>query len=130
MHNALLANYSTVIYIIDDDRCVLRGFNILFKSAGFESVIFDSAEEFLKTWVHKETDILVLDINMPGMTGTDLLNYLGKRDLQVPVILITGYDEPASRACASRYGTLAYLLKPVESKTLLELIKQASDSFR
>jgi FixJ family two-component response regulator len=112
-----------VIYIIDDDKYVLRGFQILLKSEGLESTAFESAEEFINSGDVEDDDILILDIHMPGMNGCNLLEELEKRNLHPPVIIVTAYDEPASRNCSNRYGTLAYLLKPVESETLLNLIK-------
>ena len=112
-----------MIYIVDDDKYVLRGFQILLKSEGLESTAYESAEEFIKSWDEDEDDILILDIHMPGMSGCNLLEDLEKRNLHLPVIIVTAYDEPASRNCSKRYGTLAYLLKPVESETLLNLIK-------
>jgi FixJ family two-component response regulator len=112
-----------VIYIIDDDKYVLRGFQILLKSECMKSTAYESAEEFLKSWDEDENDILILDIHMPGMSGCNLLEYLEERNLHPPVIIVTAYDEPVSRTCSKKYGTLSYLLKPVESETLLKLIK-------
>jgi FixJ family two-component response regulator len=112
-----------VIYIIDDDKYVLRGFQILLKSDGLESMAFERVEEFIDWWNEDEDDILILDIHMAGMNGCKLLEELEKRNLHPRVIIVTAYDEPASRNCSNKYGTLAYLLKPVESETLLDLIK-------
>ena len=112
-----------MIYIVDDDKYVLRGFQILLKSEDLESTAYESAEEFLKSWDEDERDILILDIHMPGMSGCDLLEYLEKRNLHLPVIIVSAYEEPASRICSKKYGVLAYLIKPVESEILLDLIK-------
>ena len=112
-----------MIYIIDDDRNVLRGFQILLKSAGFECCVFDNVEEFLCNWRRKEDDLLILDIQMPGIDGCDLLEYLEKRNLHIPVIVVTSYDQPESRAVSESYGVLAYLAKPIDSEILIELIK-------
>jgi FixJ family two-component response regulator len=112
-----------VIFIIDDDKYVLRGFQILLKSAGLECVVFSSVEEFLCKWHKNKSDILVVDIHMPGLDGCDLLDDLEKTHLNVPVIVITAYDEPASRSRSENYGVLAYLTKPVDSEILIDLIK-------
>jgi FixJ family two-component response regulator len=114
-----------MIYIIDDDKNVLRGFQLLLRSEGLESTAFECAEEFIKSWDQDENDILILDIQMPGMGGCHLLEYLEKKNLHLPVIVVTAYDELVSRNSSLRYGTLAYLLKPVESEALLNIIKQA-----
>jgi len=60
---------------------------------------------------------------MPGINGCDLIEYLEKRDLKIPVIVITAFDQPESRSISERYGALAYLTKPVDSEILIELIK-------
>jgi len=115
-----------MIFIIDDDRNVLRGFQVLLKSACLECSVFDNVEEFLCTWNKNEDDILLLDIHMPEIDGYDLLDYLEKRNLHIPVIVITAYDQQESRFRSENYGVLAYLIKPVDSEVLIELIKSQS----
>jgi len=117
-----------MIFIIDDDRNVLRGFQILLKSAGLECCVFDNVEEFLCAWVRNEDDMLILDIHMPGIDGLDLLEYFEKRNLQIPVIIVTAHDKPESRSITESYGVLAFLTKPVDSDTLIELIKNQTEN--
>jgi FixJ family two-component response regulator len=112
-----------MIYIIDDDPYVRRGFTLLFRSAGMESLAYGSAEEFLAEFKSKENDIMILDMHMPGMTGCDLLENLALKECFMPVIIVTAFDEPASRECARHYGALAYLRKPVDSEALIDLIR-------
>jgi two-component system, NtrC family, nitrogen regulation response regulator GlnG len=112
-----------MIFIIDDDRNILRGFQMLLKSASIECRVFDNVEEFLCNWTRNADDILLLDLQMPGIDGCDLLEYLGKRKINIPVIVITAHDQPASRTRSECYGVLAYLLKPVDSEILIDLIK-------
>jgi FixJ family two-component response regulator len=112
-----------MIYIIDDDKYVRKGFEILFKSAGLESISCASAEEFIAGMKDVENDIILLDMHMPGMNGCELLEYLSKREIFYSVIVLTAYDEAASRDGAKKYGALAYLRKPVDSEALLDLIK-------
>ena len=115
-----------MIFIIDDDRNVLRGFQVLLKSAGLECSVFDNVEEFLCTWNMIEDDILLLDIHMPEIDGCDLLDYLEKRNLHIPVIVITAYDQQESRFRSENYGVLAYLTKPVNDIVLLDLLRDPS----
>jgi FixJ family two-component response regulator len=111
-----------VIYIIDDDKYVLRGFQILLQSAGLESRIFRSVEEFLETWEQEKSDTLILDIHMAGLNGCDLLKYLEENNLHLSVIVITAYDESESRKHAESYGALAYLTKPIDGEVLIDLL--------
>lgn len=112
-----------MIYIIDDDLHVRRGFGILLKSAGYESKSFASAEEFLEQSKPGSGDLLILDYHMPGMNGCNLLEYFLEKKLHIPVIIITAFDDEISRACAKKYGALAYLRKPVDGEALIDLIK-------
>jgi FixJ family two-component response regulator len=112
-----------MIYIIDDDKHVRKGFEVLFKSAGLESTSCPSAEDFIAGMKEVGNDIILLDMHMPGMNGCELLDYLSEKEIFFPVIIITAYDEPASRECAKHYGALAYMRKPVDSEALLDLIK-------
>ena len=112
-----------MIQIIDDDKYVRRGFEILFKSAGLDCSSYGSAEEFLKIMPEAGHDVIILDMHMPGMNGCELLEYLASRKMFFPVIVITAYDEEASRECAKKYGALAYLRKPVDSEALIDLVK-------
>lgn len=112
-----------MIYIIDDDKYVRRGFEILFKSAGMDCISYGSAEEFLEVINAFENDLIILDLHLPGMNGCELLEYLCVHELTLPVIIVTAYDEPASRECAKKYGAIAYLHKPVDSEALIDLIK-------
>jgi DNA-binding NtrC family response regulator len=117
-----------MIFIIDDDRNVLKGFQMLLKSAGLECCVFDSVEEFLCKWRRNEDDMLILDIQMPGIDGCDLLEYFKIRQVQIPVIVVTAYDQPESRSISESYGVLAYLAKPVDSDTLIELIRNQTEN--
>jgi FixJ family two-component response regulator len=112
-----------MIYIVDDDQYVRRGLGMLLKSAGFEHLSLASAEEFLTSYKPSEHEILILDMHMPGMDGCDLLKYFNEHGIYIPVIIITAYDEQASRDCAKKYGAIAYLRKPIDGEALIDLIK-------
>ncbi len=113
-----------MVYIVDDDQNVRDGFTMLLQSAGFKSNSFESAEKFLEHFEQNHNhDLLILDISLGGMSGCDLMEYLTKRDLHLPVIIITAFDAEATRKAAKNYGALAYLRKPVDSAALIDLIK-------
>jgi FixJ family two-component response regulator len=116
-----------VIFIIDDDKYVLRGYQFLLRSARLESAVFEGVEEFLQSWTPAGSDILIIDIHMPGLNGVDLLNYLEDNKIHVPVIVITAYDEEESREASEKYGAVAYLTKPVDGESLLRLISGQPD---
>lgn len=117
-----------MIYIIDDDKNVREGFMILLKSAGFTYRSFENPREFLKYYQHNDHDLLILDLNMPDQNGCNLLEVLLEKGILLPVIIITAYDDKASRECAKKYGAIAYLRKPVDGIALIDLIKYELDS--
>lgn len=113
-----------MVFIVDDDQNVRDGFMLLLQSAGFKSSAYESAEKFLDYYeLHHNNDLLILDISLGGMSGCDLMEYLTKRELHLPVIIITAFDKEATRKVAKDYGALAYLRKPVDSAALIDLIK-------
>lgn len=112
-----------MVYIVDDDQNVRDGFMMLLKSAGYKCNCFDSAEEFLKNYEAGVADLLILDMNLIGMNGCTLLEKLDKKGLHLPVIVVTGFDQPKYRDCCREYGVVAYLRKPVDGEALIDLIK-------
>ena len=114
-----------MIYLIDDDKYVLRGFQILLRSASLESRSFEDAGSFIKKWQPEASDVLILDMHMPGVTGCDLLTWLTESELHPDVIVVTAFDQAESREEAEKYGVLAYLAKPVDPENLLNIIQNA-----
>ena len=113
-----------MIHIIDDDPNVRDGFSLLLNSAGYKCHSFESAEQFLEYYEkHHNDDLIILDIHLQGMNGCDLLEHLAKKELHLPVIILTAYDEPTTRIAVKKYGAVAYLRKPVDSEALIDLIK-------
>jgi len=115
-----------MIYIVDDDPYVRRGLGMLLKSAGLDYSSMGSAEEFLTGFKQAEHDLLILDLHMPGMDGCDLLRHLYEKEMHIPVIIITAYDEPLSRECAKKYGAIAYLRKPIDGEALIDMIRYST----
>ena len=111
-----------MIYIIDDDQNVRDGFMMLLKSAGYKCSCFENAEDFLKDFHVETNDLLLLDIHLPGMNGNSLLEHLTKKGLHLPVIIVTAYDDQATRIAAKDYGARAYFRKPVDSEALIDAI--------
>jgi FixJ family two-component response regulator len=112
-----------MIYFIDDDESIRRGFGMFLKSAGLGHKSFESAEEFLSQFKPDRGDLLVLDMLLPGMNGCDLLKKFAMDDIHMPVIVVTASDDSHFLEYSRNYGVKAYLRKPVDSEALLDLIK-------
>jgi len=115
-----------IISIVDDDISIRKSLDRLIRSAGLEVRAFASAEEFLNSTHPRKADCLILDIQLPGMSGIELLHQLRNRNYKVPVIFITahGSDEDARSEAASDW-TVAYLIKPFNGDELLDAVNTA-----
>lgn len=112
-----------MIYLIDDDKSVRRGFEMFLKSADMDMESFETAEDFLAKIKPGERDILILDLHLPGMNGCDLLKKMNLEEIHIPVIVVTAFDDLSSRECCRQYGVKAYLRKPVDGEALSDMIK-------
>jgi FixJ family two-component response regulator len=112
-----------MIYIIDDDKFVRRGLELFFKAAGLKFSSFGSADEYLATTTSVLSDIIILDLNLPGISGIDFLKKLEKEGPHLQVIVVTAFDDPQSREYCRQYGVKAYLRKPVDGEALMDIIR-------
>ncbi len=111
-----------MVYFIEDDESTRSAFNLLLESLGLEFKSFRSAEEFLTGVSLTPKDLLVLDLNLPGISGLDLLMKFSQENLQIPVVIVTAFDDAQSREKCRQYGVKAYLRKPVAGKALIDII--------
>ena len=91
-----------LITVVDDDESVRESLPDLLKEFGFDAQTFSSAEEFLASESVEETNCLVLDVAMPGMTGPDLQQELTRRDRKVPIVFITAHRDAADSSAFNR----------------------------
>jgi FixJ family two-component response regulator len=112
------------IVVVEDDAGMSKAIERLLRAAGFQAKSFASAEELLQTAAADEADCLVLDINLPGLSGLELGRRLIAEGRARSIIFITGQDDATLRDEAQRLGC-AYFRKPFEGKELLEAIRRA-----
>jgi FixJ family two-component response regulator len=97
------------------------------RSIGLVAQAFSSGEEFLRSPELSQTGCLVVDLNMPNMSGLDLCDNLSLLGLEIPTVLITAYPSDDSRARALRAGIICYLSKPFVESDLLNCVQTALD---
>jgi FixJ family two-component response regulator len=114
-----------VISIVDDDEALRRSLDNLVRSAGFSACGFSSAEAFLESNRLSETDCLVLDVRLPGMSGPELQRELATANSDVPIIFMTAHESGDQRTRALEAGAVAFLNKPFEEEDLLNAIDKA-----
>jgi FixJ family two-component response regulator len=114
------------VAVIDDDESVRTALVRLFRSVDYDALPFSSARAFLEQFRDHTIDCVVLDLQMPEMTGLDLQRYLRLvyPHLSLPVVMITAHDEPGSSERCLAAGVAAYMRKPVESTLLLEEVRK------
>ena len=115
----------SVVYVVDDDAGVLGSLRFLLETDGFDVETFRSASALLNAVVSNEADCYVIDYKMPDMSGIDLANRLRGRDIDTPIILITGYPDDNVPAKAAVAGVHHVLLKPHLEDSLVERIRGA-----
>ena len=115
-----------LISIVDDDDSLRNSLANLIRSAGFRAQGFASADEFLGSDRARETDCLILDVRMPGMTGLDLQRRLAAENWSVPIIFISSHtDDREARARALSAGAVSFLYKPCRDDELLRALETA-----
>ena len=117
-------NARALIYVVDDDVSVREGLESLLRSAGFTVQTFSSAQEFLASARADVPSCLVLDVQLPGLSGLDLQQELAKADVQIPIIFLTGHGDIPMSVRAMKAGALEFLTKPFNDEDLLGAIQQ------
>src|SRR5215470_18556045 len=102
-----------VIAIVDDDPSVRRGLQRLIRSAGWKAETFASAQEFLARPRTAFPSCLVLDLQLPGLSGLDLQKRMTEVDLGVPIVFLTGHGDIPASVRAMKAGAVEFLTKPV-----------------
>src|SRR5437899_1711471 len=116
---------NALVFIVDDDRGTRESLRNLIRSAGLSAQTFSSAQEFLAAERPKCPSCLVLDVQLPGLSGLDLQRELAKAGVKIPIIFITGHGDIPTSVRAIKAGALEFLTKPVNREDLLRAIQQA-----
>jgi FixJ family two-component response regulator len=112
------------VAVIDDDDNLRLSFVRLLRAAGMRAVAYVSAEAFLSDAKHPRFDCLVLDLQLPGMSGLDLQAKLQAEGNGAPIIFITAYDDVRSREQAHAMGCAGYFRKSDSGRDVLNAIKK------
>jgi FixJ family two-component response regulator len=116
---------ATRVALVDDDASVRKALARLLSASSFEITTFGSAREFLKSVKDAPPQCLVIDLNMPEVTGLDLQRHLVRAGIHIPTIMITGHNEPGLRERCVSAGASTFLVKPVDARTLIGEINTA-----
>jgi FixJ family two-component response regulator len=113
------------VFVVDDDDAVRRFLSGLIASVGLNVETYASAQEFLDAYERGRAGCLVLDIRMPGMSGLELQKELVERNIQIPVIILTGHGDVQIAVQTMKAGAFDFIEKPFNNELLLDRIQKA-----
>lgn len=113
------------IFVVDDDEAVRVSLSRLLRSAGWKVEAYGSAGAFLERPAFAGIGCVLLDVQMPGLTGPQLQEAMAERGLTLPVVFLTGHGDVPTGIRAMKRGAVDFLLKPLDDQELLAAIEQA-----
>jgi len=111
--------------VLDDEPRFRQALGRLLKTHGFSVERFASGDDLIAALAKRSFDCLLLDIHMPDVNGFDLLTALDRCKARLPVIVITGHDQPGTAERVRALGAVNYLIKPIDESALLAALEQA-----
>jgi FixJ family two-component response regulator len=119
-----------IVFVVDDDLSIREAIQSLVRLEGLRVETFATAQDFLR---RKRPDLpgcVVLDVELPGLSGLDLQRELAAHGIKLPIIFITGYGDIPMSVRAMKAGALEFLTKPFRDQDLLDAIQQALEGDR
>jgi FixJ family two-component response regulator len=124
-----MANRQPHIAVVDDEESVRLALARMLRASSFDVSIYRCGEDFLEslktTTPDAMPDCVVLDFQMPGLTGRDIQRALSVAKLPLPIIIVTAHDQPSLREKVLADGAVAYFTKPLRRDTLIAAVEQA-----
>lgn len=120
-----MKNQNITIHIIDDDCSMLKYLSDLVSTISYKSKTYNDANDFLDTYCDDGIGCLILDLRLPGISGLELHQQLLSKNIDLPVIMISGFGDVSTAVKAMKAGVLDFLEKPFKAQDLLDLIHNA-----
>ena len=114
-----------LLAVVDDEESVRRALARMLSASHFNVEVFASGQEFLDSLRTRLPDCVILDYQMPGLTGLDVQRQLAIAQIRVPIIVVTAHDQPALREQCLADGAVGYLAKPLHRERLVGLVDDA-----
>jgi FixJ family two-component response regulator len=120
-----MENRRSFVAVVDDEESVRRALIRLLRAANMDAEAFASGEAFLESLEKFRPDCVVLDLQMPGLTGRDVQRRLIGMKINLPVILITAHDDVVTQQQSLSDGAANYLRKPLRGDVLVRSINES-----
>ena len=119
---------SAPIVLVDDEVMILNSCRMTLRSGGFDNVVtLEDSRELLPLLAKQAAAVIVVDLNMPHLSGLELLPQLTQNHPQIPVIVVTANDDVSTVVHCMKSGAFDYLVKPVSGSRLLASIRNAME---
>jgi FixJ family two-component response regulator len=128
--SAAPASGEPIVFVVDDDESFRQALGRLFRSIGLRAELFGSASELLGGTLPDIPSCLVLDVRLPGLSGLDFQAELSKRNINIPIIFMTGYGDIPMTVKAMKAGAVEFLTKPFREQDLLDAVRVALERDR
>jgi FixJ family two-component response regulator len=125
-----MSHETPVVFVVDDDVSVRESLDLLIRSAGFHPEPCASAAEFLARPRALVPNCLILDVNLPDLSGLDLQQLVSVERADMPIIFVTGYGDVPMTVKAMKAGAVEFLTKPFGDDVLMAAIEHALDRSR
>lgn len=116
---------NVTVHIVDDDSGMLNYMSELVSSVDYTPVTYDNANDFLNSYTDDGIGCLILDLRLPGISGLELQQQLTERNIDLPVIMVSGHGDISTAVKAMKSGVLDFLEKPFKGQALLDLLHKA-----
>lgn len=126
--SASMSHEIPLVFVVDDDVSVRESLELLIRSAGWQPETFESARGFLACPRPLVPNCLILDVNLPDLSGLDLQEFVSVERTDMPIIFVTGYGDVPMTVKAMKAGAVEFLTKPFSDEVLLTAIERRSSA--
>jgi FixJ family two-component response regulator len=113
------------VVVVDDDISVRESLELLIQNEGWQPALFESAQEFLARSPTVVPSCLILDVNLPDLSGLDIQQRISDAKSSIPIIFITGYGDIPTSVRAMKAGAAEFLTKPLDNEVMIGAIRDA-----
>jgi FixJ family two-component response regulator len=113
------------VVVVDDDISIRESLELLIQNEGWQPALFESAQEFLAQLPNVVPSCLILDVNLPDLSGLDIQQRISDEKSSTPIIFITGYGDIPTSVRAMKAGATEFLTKPLDDEIIIEAIRGA-----
>lgn len=125
-----MPNDSPLVIVVDDDISIRESLELLIRSVGWQPELYECAKDFLSRQPINQPACLILDVNLPDLSGLEIQENVSINRAELPIIFLTGYGDVAMTVKAMKAGAVEFLTKPFSDEVLIGAIESALERSR